>query len=338
LDLHYLLTAYGTQNYEAEALLGHAVHTLHRTPVLSRSHIQDALNALNPSLTGNTGLNNALESAGLADQVEMLKVTPATLGREEMAWLWTALKADYRPTFPFQVTVVLIQARNPTVSALPVLQRAIAAQPNLLSPLPTLTAVTPPNNQPAASPGDVVIVTGVNLSGVTGILLANSRLGINPSLASYSLGGDSFQFTLPKPATMPPSDIPAGVYLLSAQVPTANGVTTTNSLPFAVAPTITTWPTTSITRDTHGNALVPITCAPSLRPGQEAYLLIGGQSSAAATITASTNSPTFNFIALQPTPTGQPAYVRLRVDGVDSPIIDLTKTPPVFFGPTVTVT
>jgi hypothetical protein len=130
LDLHYLLTAYGTHDFEAEALLGYAVLALHQTPVLARSDIQAALNGpLNTGTTfGNANLNAILNLAGLADQVEMLKVTPATLGREEMAWLWTALKADYRPTFPFQVTVVLIQAQADTNAALPAATRAISAQ------------------------------------------------------------------------------------------------------------------------------------------------------------------------------------------------------------------
>ena len=137
LDLHYLLTAYGSDDWQAEALLGLALLMLHENPVLTRSDISNTI----ATLPGSNPLSTALGSSGLADQIEMLKITPATLGREEMAWLWTALKADYRPTFPFQVSVVLIEPPNTTVSPLPVLRRSIAAQPNLLSPFPTLIAV-----------------------------------------------------------------------------------------------------------------------------------------------------------------------------------------------------
>ena len=50
LDLHYLLTAYATQDTEAEALLGYAVLMLHETPVLARGQITTALGALpNPT-------------------------------------------------------------------------------------------------------------------------------------------------------------------------------------------------------------------------------------------------------------------------------------------------
>jgi len=191
LDLHYLLTAYGTLNFEAEALLGYAVQALHLNPVLTRDFIRSALNALNPApANDNTSLDESLYLAGLADQVEMLKITPATLGREEVAWLWTALKSDYRPTFPFQVSVVLIQAQNPAQSALPVLQRSISAQANLVPTgpgLPMLMAVTPPKGQPAASPMDLVTVTGVNLAGMVIVVLTNSRRGITLTLAATNV-------------------------------------------------------------------------------------------------------------------------------------------------------
>jgi hypothetical protein len=341
LDLHYLLTAYGTNDFEAEALLGYAVQFLHETPIVARDDIRAMLTPSSgtPPAVGTVNLN----LAGLADQLEMLKITPETLGREEMAWIWTALKADYRPSFSFQVTVVLIQAENTGVSALPVLRRHIRVRPDVTSPLPALTAVSPPTSQPSAKPGDVVTVSGVNLNGLSNVVLSNARLGINQTIMAAAAGG-SFQFMLPNPAPLPnpppppnPQDIPAGVYLLSAQVKTGADVVTTNTLPFAAAPTITTPPASPVTRDTQGNASVTITCAPYLRPGQEALLLIGAQSGTLTTaITNPSNSLSFEFKPLLPSST--PQLVRLRIDGVESQIIDMTKNPPVFSGPTVIVT
>jgi len=52
LDLHYLLTAYGTLDLEAEVLLGYAMQILHETPVLARAAIRTALNPPNPPVTG----------------------------------------------------------------------------------------------------------------------------------------------------------------------------------------------------------------------------------------------------------------------------------------------
>src|SRR5262249_588440 len=49
LDLHYLLTAYGSADLQAELLLGYAMELLHETPVLARKAIRTALNPSGPS-------------------------------------------------------------------------------------------------------------------------------------------------------------------------------------------------------------------------------------------------------------------------------------------------
>jgi len=329
LDLHYLLTAYGAGDCEAEALLGYAVQFMHETPILAREQIRTALANL-PTTIPFSGL---LAASGLADQIEMIKITPATLGRQELAWLWTALKADYRPTFPFQATVVLIQAQHTLLSALPVLQRVAGAQPNLLPPFPTLVEIDPPNDQPAASLGDNVTVRGINLAAATGIALENSRLGIHQTLTSLTDVKDtSFQFMLPPPQPTP-TDIPAGIYVASAQVPQGPDVLSTNGLPLAIAPKITSPPATLASGT---KVKVTIGCAPFVRVGQEALLLIGGQEAQADAFTTPTNSPSFTFANLEPT--GGPVPVRLRIDGIDSPSIDMTKSPPEFAAPFIRVT
>ena len=117
---------------------------MHETPVIPRAVIPPGLLSL-PAANPVSGL---LGASGLAEQIEMIKITPATLGREELAWLWTALKADYRPTFPFQVSVVLIDPRFPTASSLPVLSRNITVQagppPQLLTLQPLPARPLPP--------------------------------------------------------------------------------------------------------------------------------------------------------------------------------------------------
>ena len=52
LDLHYLVTAYGASDLQAEVLLGYAMHLLHETPMLSRDKIRIALNP--PSMRSRT--------------------------------------------------------------------------------------------------------------------------------------------------------------------------------------------------------------------------------------------------------------------------------------------
>jgi hypothetical protein len=317
LDLHYLLTAYGRENFEAEALLGYAIQVLHQTPVLSRGDIQAALTP--PPSAGNANLNGSLNLAGLADQVEMLKVTPVILGREEMAWLWTALKADYRPTFPFQVTVVLIQAEGTTNAPLPVATRSIAAQSGLLS---FIVSVTPPAGKSAASLGDTVTVSGTGLGNAVAVFLSNAYLGIRfGPIVPSSVTNTSLQFVLPKipqglQTSPPTTPLPSGVYLLSVQVqpPGMSTSVSSNSLPLAVAPQIISALPASVAGASF--SLSP-TCSPGLLPRQHVSLIVGSQEIAAAPFQSATNTPTFNFANVAP----GTYLIRLRVDGIDSPII-----------------
>jgi hypothetical protein len=276
-------------------------------------------------------LSTPLGAVGLADQIEMLKITPSTLGREEMAWLWTALKADYRPTFPFQVSVVLIERQNPAIAPLPVLLRQITVEPDL-TPFPNIIAVIPPGGQPAAALGDIITVTGGHLLNATGVVLNNALRGIRqtrplPSPAT----NNSLQFQPPNLGA--PGELAAGIYDLSVQVPIAAGPITTNSLAFAIRPSIDTWaPGGPIAS---GNTTLTVPCSPFLRPGQEVFLIIGDQLTAANAFTAPTNSPSFTYLNLHPT--GGPVRARIRVDGIESRIVDRTTTPPSFTGPQVQV-
>ena len=114
---------------------------------------------------------------------------------------------------------------------------------------------------------------------------------------------------------------------VQTQAPGLSTPTSSNSLPLAVAAQITSPLPASVTGASF--TLNP-TCSPALLPRQQVSLIVGGQEVLAAPFQTTTNTPTFNF-------TGVAAgtyLIRLRVDGVDSPV---TYTPPPG-SPTLTVT
>jgi Pvc16 N-terminal domain len=333
LDLHYLLTVYATDYWQAEALLGYALMMLHENPVLTRNDISNALQALStaPEPYPGNPLTPFLGLSGLADQVEMIKITPETLGREEMAWLWTALKADYRPTYPFQVSVVLMQPQRQTTLALPVLRRRAHAHP--IQPARILQ-VQPPGGQLAAASTDTVTVTGEFLSGVTQVSLSKPRYGIQYPVPVSAATGASFTFV---PDLT--SSHPAGIYDLAGQFTDSSGaaIQTTNVLPLAVAPVLPP-------QTTHAaGGLVNVHFSPNVLEGQSVSLALSSlttpffnSSAPAQPFTGSTNSLDFQF---PPTlPTGN-LLGRLEVDGVTSLVqVNLAAHPPVFTGPMVTLT
>src|SRR5918997_636677 len=98
LNLHHLLTAYGSADFQAEILLGYAMHLLHERPVLDRAAIK---RALDPSPLGPSILPpefQALAASDLAEQIEAITLTPEPMDTEEVSRLWSAIQSHYRPT------------------------------------------------------------------------------------------------------------------------------------------------------------------------------------------------------------------------------------------------
>jgi len=323
LDLHYLLTAYGSNDWQAEALLGYALLMLHENPVMTRQDIRNAFTNL-PGTYSSNPLSKPLGASGLADQIEMIKIVPSSMSREEMAWIWTALKADYRPTYAFQVSVVLMQQPANVSLAFPVLQRRVKAQVTVPA---QLISVAFDHGQVSAAPGAQVTVTGQYLSGASQVMLTNARLGIEQPAAAAVIDAQSLSFTVP-------TVVPAGIYALSVLFNDAGGNTiqSTNSLPFAVAPA---YVSTSNVTQTGTSTQITIAVSPALAATQGATFALGSQSSTIAPVDSATSTLQFTFT---PALNSASYLARLVVDGAPSVVgVNWNVHPPVFTGPMVTI-
>lgn len=347
LDLHYLVTAYGASDLQAEVLLGYAMQLLHETPVLSRDKIRVSLNP--PSMPVDGGdlpsIYQALRASDLADQFEQVKISPAPMNSEEMSKLWSACQAHYRPTASYQVSVVLIEATQPARAPLPVLsrggttpstldptvmiERGVMVRPDLMPPFPEIEKVTLPNAQISAHLGDAIELTGHHIDGTAHrLLLTQPRLGLELAITGPStVTPTTVTFTLPNQ----PGTFPAGTYLMSLEVvrPGDTEPRTSNLVTLTIAPQITTLtdPPTIVNLDGNGTAVVIIGCTPEVRPPQRASLILGSLEALANPHLTQVNTLTFT---IRNAPVGQ-HRARLRVDGADSQIIDRTASPPVFF-------
>ena len=343
LDLHYLLSVYSGGDLHAEILLGYAMQLLHEMPVLSRAAIRTALS---PSLDLGTSLPPALRAladSGLEDQVELIKLTPQYLNTEEISKLWTAMQSHFRPTAAYTASVVLIEAQQPTRSPLPVLSRGesftsltgerrdrgVDVLASLLPPLPTLTEAAPPARQPVAAIGDTIALRGHHLDGSNReVLLVNDRFTIErtiPALPppSPAISTDAvIEFSLANQAAA----LPVGVYRVAARLvrPEESDPRVTNRIALTLAPAITNLPLT-VPRAGDGSASFTIAFTPMLRDGQSAVLVLGQDEYLPQ---ASPGSPAteLNFV-IPDAPLGS-HLVRLRIDGIESPIIDLSAEPP----------
>lgn len=110
LELHYLVTAYGAQDYQTDILLGYVLQIFHETPLLSTDTIRTAIKTLSKSGSGRViapGLA-ALASSDLSERVDQVRILPQFLDTEASARLWSAAQAKYRPSAAYKVSVVPI--------------------------------------------------------------------------------------------------------------------------------------------------------------------------------------------------------------------------------------
>jgi len=338
LDLHYLLTAYSEQAFGAEILLGYAMQLLHETPVLTRQTIRRKQQEW---LSGNNARLRTLATANLAEQAEQIKITPESMDPEGMSKLWTAFQSHLRPTAGYQVTVVLIDSELAGRSPLPVLTRGpadsgVVSQADLIPPFQTLTAVVPPNQQVSAQLADDLTLQGHHLDGSNVTVRFTDPRSQRVLEASPLQGNTANQMTVrlrdARDPDAPPNIPPrrhwaAGVYSVAALVqrPGETYRRTTNDLPFALAPTIQI--PVGVSSGGGGDEITfTVRCRPEVRPEQRAVLLVGDIEVPARPHPTQTNTLTF---VSRPIGTGE-YFVRLRVDGVDSLLVDRSSTPPVF--------
>lgn len=337
LDLKYLITAYGREEMHADALLGYAMQVLHENPVLTRAMINATLKpALPAGITLPPGLA-MLSTSDLGDQIEGIRITPAPLDTEETSRLWSSMQAKYRPTAVYTVSVVLIEATRAAKAPLPVLQQGDSgkgptAGNSLTPPIPTIDALVLPAGRVQALPGDVVTVTGHDFAGPTGVpgdvavtaRLTNPRSGAVREIAVPlgARGRASVTFTLPDQ----PDAIPAGTCTLAIMVtPNADpaDARSSNEVALALAPVITSGlgavVRTGVDAGTGlGTANFTIGCIPEVLPSQRVSLIVGTREIPAAAHPAQTATITFTA----PGMAAGSYRVRLRVDGIDSPLVD----------------
>jgi hypothetical protein len=319
LTLHYLITAFGRDNDTVQPfshqLLGKAMSVLYDHALLGPDEIRAATAA-------------SLPTSDLDRQVERVRITLQPLSLEEISKLWTGLATQYRLSVSYEVSVALIESTQPSRTPLPVLTRGpadqgISSQGNLLSPFPALEEVKLPNQQPSALLGDTLTLSGQHLDGANRKVVFNHPLLANPQEITPLAGGTATQLKVNVPNT--PALWPAGFYTVAVLVqgPLETHRRTTNQLVFSLAPRITIAPLTTASAS---SITYTVTCSPEIRPEQRAVLLFGDQEILAEP--HATQTATLTFIANNVGPNDY--LIRLRVDGVDSLLVNRSVTPPAF--------
>jgi hypothetical protein len=155
LTLNYLLTFVGDEGtYEPQRMLGTVAGTLHFHPMITRDEIRRVVLA-----SIHQDPNHPLGQLDLADQPELVRLTPLQLSLDELSTLWSSFfHLEYRLSVAYRADVVLLTAPVVPVTPLPVRERRLA-----LSTIrrPVLREVLP-----VAGPGTTIVSgTPVRLEG-----------------------------------------------------------------------------------------------------------------------------------------------------------------------------
>ncbi len=315
LDLHYLLTAFGRDNDTTQPfdhhLLGKAMSVLH-----------------DHALLGPDEIRLAFPGSGLETQADRVRITLQPLSVEDISKLWMGFATQYRVSVGYDVSVALIDSTQSAKTPLPVLTRGAQdkgsfAQTSLVPPIPAISAITPPNQQDSARLGDLLTIAGQFLDGTNIGVVFKHSLWTDPIEVPAAAGGTANRVTVQIPNL--PAVWPAGFYTVTVLVqrPTELFRRSTNRLAFALAPVVTVTPTTTPAAP---NITYTATFTPEVQPGQTIFLLLGDLQIRAEPFVAPTGTVT--FIAANAGPGGY--FYRLRIDGVDSLLLNKTVTPPVF--------
>ncbi len=361
LDLHYLLTAYGAEQFHSEILLGYGMQLFHETPFLPREAIQKSLSAptqvLDTSASVPSGMMN-LFTSGLANQVEMIKIWPQTLTTEEISRLWTAFQAKYRSTAAYQASVVLIQSDAPTKKAPPVQRPNIKVNTfvePVISSVLGLSNTSPPveASQPIL-PGYSLVLLGSQMQGDDATIVMIGGEAVYPSASDVSPTRIVAQL---------PSDILAGTQTVQivqpvqiGSPPTDHNGVSSQPTTFVLQPVIQQVAVTSGISNITGApvSLITLTVDPPVASTQEVLLLLNqvpqsGSPPPSPLAYSFTAEPPYSLLSppsTEPPPSATvsvPYYgvvpgaylVRLQVDGAQSLLT--TDSDGFFNGPQVTL-
>lgn len=322
LVLKYLITAYGLNDDDisGQQLMGQAMSLLHDHPLLGRADIE--------GITPDSNLHR---------QIERIRITPDALSLDDMSKLWSSFQsAEYRLSMGYEISVVLIESSRPSRTPLPVLKRGMhdrgpSVQAGLAAftpDFPTLTHIKLPNEQASAMLGDTLTLSGYYLDGdkVT-VRFAHPELP-DPILVTVLDGGTTHQLSMQIPDN--PADWLVGLYSVEVIINKAGEPDRiTNVRPLLLGPRIITiTPENPIARDGSGGATLILTASPQVRIDQRASLLLGDREVLAEKRANQSDSLTF---IVKDAPVGS-RHIRLRVDGIDSVLVNRSVTPPAFDG------
>lgn len=332
LDLHYMLSAYGTDDVHAQILLGYSALLLHQTRGLSRETIRDTFRP--PGGGPQPPLDRLLSTSGLDAQEEILKLSLLPLSIDDISRLWAVLGEKYRPSIAFSATVLLMRGSDSARTGLPVTRSRLTVTTSIH---PSIDRIDPP----VTTAGSVAFVIGTGL--LTPDTVCRFGSGESPRPAAAS--------TPTRLRVLLPTTLRAGTNTMWVAHAARFGDdlrrgAESNVVPFVLRPAFTRADpadpdltvTDPVITDERISATVSARLDPAAGPGQDVSLLLTrGGAAEAYTVPAAPRQADSALVSFPVTGVVPGEYLaRVRVDGAETELT--TDADGTFTGPVVDLT
>lgn len=181
LSLHYLLTFVGNEGrLEPQRMLGSVLRTLNARPLLTRAAIEAMVAA---ALAEDA--NHPLGLTDLAEQAEIVRLSPLPLTVDELSTLWSSFfEVPYRLSVAYEACVVVLTAEETPTRALPVRDRRLF--PATMQPPAIRGAVAADGPFVPIMAGTALVVTGSQLRGGESTVITFGEVEVTPSPEAIS--------------------------------------------------------------------------------------------------------------------------------------------------------
>ncbi len=330
LDLHYLITFHGEdKTLEPQRLLGAVVSNLNARPLLTSKEIKD--NVITPAASApDSDPRHFLGQSDLPGQAEQVRFILESVSQDELTRLWS-LYAQTPASLGvvYRAAVVIIEPADLTPKpSLPVREPLLYVRP-FAEPLVEKVYSLLGEGMPLVA-GAELVIEGQNLRGeVTRIVMG----GLEASPPSGQVTPTRIQAALPAGLKAGLNGLQVVHKLLMGSPPAEHRGFESNVVGVVLQPVIGGIVKSGVAAS--GGLFsftLTITAQPQLREGQRVALLLnrtaGAGEFAFSIPPLAADSPSA-AIKAEKVPAGE-YYVRLQVDGAESPLIDLNPVSPTF--------
>jgi hypothetical protein len=246
-----------------------------------------------------------------------------------MSKLWATFQTQYRLSVAYHVSVVLIESRRAPKTPLPVLRRGSddrgpQTEAGVVPPFPEIERISVQAGEPSALLGEEIVLEGHHLAAATVQLRLRHRLiPDSPPVTVLEATDLRIRAQLDNSAGWLPGTFGVTAVISNAGQPDR----TTNEVPLVVSPRITSPLPMTVARNAAGAAEIALTIEPPVDPTQRVSLLISGREVPAQPRAAVTGNIDFT----QEDAIAGEFFIRVRVDGADTRLVNRAVFPPEFF-------